>query len=178
MARIPLTWYPEPGTWHHSHISNLNGCRIQDARCRIGRVRILATWYPGPGIGNPALGRTGVDEVLHGRDAEMSDSGLWVGLRRNGRRFWRRGICYIGRFPGRNGGRAHSAGWGCRHPRLDVLSPKGSAPIPRYVSGTDRVAASCGLHGESPGPRPSATPYRTPRAEDRAPNRITGSEHS
>jgi hypothetical protein len=24
MARIPLTWYPEPGTWHHSHISNLN----------------------------------------------------------------------------------------------------------------------------------------------------------
>jgi hypothetical protein len=24
MARIPLTWYPGPGTWHHSHISNLN----------------------------------------------------------------------------------------------------------------------------------------------------------
>jgi hypothetical protein len=24
MARIPLTWYPGPGTWHHSYISNLN----------------------------------------------------------------------------------------------------------------------------------------------------------
>jgi NDP-sugar pyrophosphorylase family protein len=28
MARIPLTWYPEPGTWHHSHISNLNGALL------------------------------------------------------------------------------------------------------------------------------------------------------
>jgi hypothetical protein len=56
MARIPVTRYLAPLRYSHIRIAVLPycyGCRIQDARCRIGRVRILATWYPGPGTWHP-----------------------------------------------------------------------------------------------------------------------------
>jgi hypothetical protein len=51
MARIPVTRYLAPLRYSHIRIAVLPycyGCRIQDARCRIGRVRILAIWYPCP----------------------------------------------------------------------------------------------------------------------------------
>jgi hypothetical protein len=38
MARIPLTWYPGPGTWHHSHISNLNKAIVNLIAYAVGKA--------------------------------------------------------------------------------------------------------------------------------------------
>jgi hypothetical protein len=54
-SQVPDSRYPIPGTGHQaecpSHASK--NPHTGYARCRIGRVRILATWYPGPGTWHP-----------------------------------------------------------------------------------------------------------------------------
>ena len=54
-SQVPDSRYPIPGTGHQAecpfHASK--NPHTGYARCRIGRVRILATWYPGPGTWHP-----------------------------------------------------------------------------------------------------------------------------